>query len=57
MQSWDNNSVHTVMLTPLRPGITLADMTSMDINTEFGGGFNGDNWDLSDLQLQATVLP
>ncbi len=56
-QSWGNNSVHTVSLTPLRPGITLADMTSVDINTMFSGGFNGDNWDLADLQLQATVLP
>jgi hypothetical protein len=56
-QSWGNNSVHTVSLTPLRPGITLASLTSVDINTMFGGGFNGDNWDLADLQLQATVLP
>jgi hypothetical protein len=56
-QDWGNNSAHTFMLTPIPPSVPLGNLTSADISTMFGGGINGDNWDIAGVQLQATVIP
>ncbi len=56
MQSWGNNSAHTISLTPLPPSVTLGQITQVDISTMFGGGINGDNWDIAAVELDATIL-
>jgi hypothetical protein len=55
-QNWANRSVHTVSLTPLPSFLQLGSIASISISTMFGGGINGDNWDIADVQLSATVL-
>jgi hypothetical protein len=56
MQDWGNNSVHSVSLTPIPSGSTLPATIALDINTNFGGGIGGDNWDIAAVSLTATVL-
>jgi hypothetical protein len=56
-QTWGNDSAHTVNLTPLPPAILLGDVSSVNISTMFGGGINGDNWDIFSIRLEAVVVP
>jgi hypothetical protein len=53
---WPNGSVNTFPLV-LTSGVTLGSLTSLQVDTNFGGGYNGDNWDIADISLQATVTP
>jgi hypothetical protein len=52
---WNNNEVHTVNLN-LPAGTKAGDITNFTLNTQFGGGIGGDNWNVNHIQLQA-LLP
>ncbi len=51
---WNNNEVHTINLSV--PGTTkVGDIASIRLHTGFGGGMGGDNWNVNQVVLQATV--
>jgi hypothetical protein len=54
--SWNNNTLHAVFLN-VPKGIKVSEIAQVTLNTEFGGGVFGDNWDVSGLELQAAVYP
>jgi hypothetical protein len=57
-QKWNNNSVHKIYLLSLHslPAKTkLREISKLEIVTSFEGGLFGDNWDIADVELVATV--
>jgi len=66
LQKWDNGSTWPVNLytlgSPLPgetgslpPGLKLGEISGLEISTGFEGGSGGDNWDIADVKLVATV--
>ena len=53
-QNWKNNETHTAYL-PLPPGTRAGDITKFTLHTQFGGGIGGDNWNVNQILLQATM--
>jgi hypothetical protein len=53
-QNWGNDSVHSVTL-PTPAGLTADKIANFDLHTQFGGGMGGDNWNVNELNLQATL--
>jgi hypothetical protein len=51
---WDNGQTHTVELT-LPPNAHAGDLTMFELRTNFGGGFDGDNWNVNRIVLQALL--
>jgi hypothetical protein len=54
-QTWNNGETHTITLTPLPQSATLGDLANITIETAFTGGINGDNWDIAQVTLVATL--
>lgn len=48
---WINNSWHTVAL-PLPGGVGPADVRGIRLETTFGGGMGGDNWNLDSVSVR-----
>jgi hypothetical protein len=54
--NWPNWSNHTVAI-PLPPeGLHGGDVKSIKLHTGFGGGIDGDNWNVNQLRLEATLV-
>jgi hypothetical protein len=53
-QAWAGWTISTVPITGLN-GHTAGDIQSITLETAFGGGFDGDNWNVERVQLLATV--
>jgi hypothetical protein len=51
---WNNNETHVVPLN-LPAGTKVGDITKFDLHTQFGGGIGGDNWNVNQVVLQATI--
>jgi hypothetical protein len=55
-QDWPDGSVNSIPLViPFGATVTLGKLTTLEVSTTFGGGLGGDNWDIADISLQATV--
>jgi hypothetical protein len=55
--NWPNWSNHTIAI-PLPPeGLRGGDIKSIKLHTGFGGGIDGDNWNVNQLRLEATLIP
>ena len=54
-QHWNNGETHTAVL-PLPAGITAGSITRFDLHTQFGGGISGDNWNVNNVTLIASLL-
>ena len=52
---WNNGETHVVAL-PLPPGTTAGMITQFGLHTQFGGGLSGDNWNVNQVQLIASLL-
>ncbi len=50
-RSWENGESHAVTLTLPSPAPSLDDITGVTINTQFGGGISGDNWNVDKVAL------
>jgi hypothetical protein len=53
-QNWKNNQNHTVPL-PAFVGVKSGDIINITLHTQFGGGMSGDNWNVNQVTLQATL--
>ncbi len=53
---WNNGETHTAAL-PLPAGSRAGDITQLTLHTQFGGGLSGDNWNVNNVQLIASLLP
>ncbi len=53
-QHWNNWEIHNVNI-PVPAGLKGGDVRSVNLHTGFGGGIGGDNWNVQQLQLQATL--
>jgi hypothetical protein len=54
-QTWSDWTSHTVAI-PLPPeGIRGGDIKSITLHTGFGGNFDGDNWNVQRVRLEATL--
>jgi hypothetical protein len=51
---WNNNETHMVPLN-VPAGTKVGDITKFDLHTQFGGGIGGDNWNVNQVVLQATI--
>jgi hypothetical protein len=54
-QTWANWTDHTVDVPIPAGGLRGGDVTGVRVHTGFGGGFDGDNWNLQRVQLIATL--
>ncbi len=52
--TWNNGETHAVAL-PTPPGLAAGDITGLALHTDFGGGLSGDNWDVNEVILLATL--
>lgn len=52
LRRWINNSEHTVSL-PLPDGVVPADVRGIRLETTFGGGIGGDNWNLDHVVVDS----
>ncbi len=48
---WVNNSTHSVAVT-LPPDVAASDLRGIQLETTFGGGTGGDNWNLDNIQVE-----
>jgi hypothetical protein len=55
-QTWPGWSINTVSI-PVPAGLQGGDIKSVSLHTGFGGGIDGDNWNVERVQLLATLLP
>ncbi len=56
-QHWNNGEVHTITL-DVPAGTKLGAIGGLRLATHFTGGFDGDNWNVNEVRLQAlTVSP
>jgi hypothetical protein len=53
-KSWSNWSNHAVTIPLPSGGLKGGDIKAVRLHTEFGGSWNGDNWNVNRLQLRAT---
>ncbi len=56
--NWANDTTSPAITLPvgaLPPNTTLGDISQLTITTNFGGGISGDNWDIADVELQASL--
>lgn len=51
---WNNNELHSANLF-LPAGITAGEITGLHLHTQFGGGWNGDNWNVNRIVLLAAL--
>ncbi len=51
-QEWGRNTSTQVML-PLAAPVSVAGIASVTIQTNFGGGWNGENWDMNEVSIEA----
>jgi hypothetical protein len=51
---WNNGERHSVAL-PLPPGLVAGDITGLTLQTQFGGGIGGDNWNVNQVTLNAEL--
>lgn len=54
-QHWQNGETHVVTL-PVPGSLQAGDIVSLDLQTQFGGGLFGDNWNVNRVLLQAALL-
>ena len=54
-QSWTNWSSHTVAIPLPRGGLKGGDVATITLHTGFGGGLSGDNWNVNQILLKATL--
>jgi hypothetical protein len=50
---WTNNTSNVVEVN-LTHAVIPADITQIDLETTFGGGIGGDNWNMDSLSVRAT---
>lgn len=53
--NWANWTSHTVPIPLPASGLHGGDVASVALHTGFGGGISGDNWNVNELVLQATL--
>lgn len=53
-QRWSDGSIQQVSR-PLSPTFKAGDLIGVRIETTFGGGWNGDNWNLEELDIKVKV--
>jgi hypothetical protein len=53
-QNWKNNQSHTIAL-PGFAGVKASDISNITLHTQFGGGMSGDNWNVNQVTLTATL--
>ena len=51
---WNNGETHSVAL-PLPPGLAAGAITGLTLQTQFGGGIGGDNWNVNQVTLNAEL--
>ena len=56
-KKWDNWTNHTVKIPLPAGGLRGGDVKNVKLHTGFGGGFDGDNWNVQRIQLIATLKP
>ena len=56
-QTWDNWTNHTISIPLPAAGLHGGDVTAVIVHTGFGGGIGGDNWNLEQMILEATLTP
>jgi hypothetical protein len=49
---WADGSTHTAVV-PVPSGTNFGNLRGLDLRTTFGGGWNGDNWNLDELLVEA----
>ena len=54
-QDWQNWTNHTVNIPIPAGGLKGGDIRSITLHTGFGGGIGGDNWNVQEIQLLATL--
>ena len=55
--TWENWTDHTVHIPLPISGLRGGDIQGINLHTGFGGGVDGDNWNVQRVQLLATVNP
>ena len=53
---WNNGETHVIAV-PLPAGTTAGSVTRFGLHTQFSGGFSGDNWNVNNVTLIASLLP
>jgi len=53
--NWKNWTSHTVSIPIPKGGLKGGDVKAVKLTTGFGGGIGGDNWNVNQLQLRATL--
>ena len=56
-QTWDNWTNHTISIPLPAVGLHGGDIVSVSLHTGFGGGLGGDNWNVEQVILEATLAP
>jgi hypothetical protein len=56
-QTWDNWTNHTISIPLPAAGLHGGDIVSVSLHTGFGGGLGGDNWNVEQVILEATLAP
>jgi hypothetical protein len=54
-QKWDNWTNHTISIPLPTAGLHGGDIVSVTLHTGFGGGLSGDNWNVEQVILEATL--
>jgi len=54
-QTWDKWSIHSIDIPLPADGLNGGDVVGVKLHTEFGGGIDGDNWNVQRVQLKATL--
>lgn len=49
---WADGTTHTAIV-PVPAGTTFGNLRALELRTTFGGGWNGDNWNLDELLVEA----
>jgi hypothetical protein len=56
-RKWDNWTNHTIAIPLPATGLHGGDVVSVALHTGFGGGIGGDNWNVEQVMLEATLAP
>jgi len=56
-QTWDGWTNHTISIPLPARGLRLGDVSAVLLHTGFGGGLSGDNWNVEQVILEATLAP